>query len=106
MGRKTVRNGFVSYSFETGGVIGLKAKTVPANKQLRHRVEVSAAITLLAVSVHFLFGVSRITFKAVRVLADSLDGAKVLEAGGGVDSKGLLEVDQLWGQPRDADDVT
>lgn len=56
--RKSVRDGFVSYKFETGEVIGLEAQTVPANERVRSSDESPKFFTLPVVPVYFRCGVS------------------------------------------------
>lgn len=45
-GRTAVRDGFVSYNFETGSVIGLEAETIPANRRVRSSDEAPISFTL------------------------------------------------------------
>lgn len=65
-GRTVVRDRFVSYSFETGAVIGLEADTIQANKLVRSSNDTPASFALSAVPVSFRSGASWTTFETVR----------------------------------------
>lgn len=64
--RKAVRDGFVSYDFQSGEVIGLEEETVQTSKQLRSSDDVSTFATPLAVPVYFCAGTSRVALERVR----------------------------------------
>lgn len=78
-----VQDGFVSYRFRTGEVIGLAAETILVKKRVRGGDDKSTSLTLPALPVYFRSDVSQIALQSIRShsdkyrrLADSSDAAR------------------------------
>lgn len=112
-GRTVVWDGFVSYDFQSGGIIGRELQTVQNCRWRRGSDDVTTSNTLAAVPVYFRAQVSQLTLETVRRdhnmyyrLTDKPDVAGVQEAGEGVALDALLEKNLFWRHGRDAGDVT
>lgn len=99
-GRTVARDVFVSYTFETVGVIELEGETVPVNKRGRSSDKAPAYFNLPVVPAHLGSGVSRTIFEALQPgydkedsLAENTNEDKVPEAAGGGNLDALLQKD-------------